>query len=128
MRGIKEKIGAAAEDSALVQGRQLEESVSDIVTFSTLFSGGGDWSNWLGSEGNDITKTRDGGYILVAKHLMTRSLVVKLDETGAITWTRQLSSYSGGEAVGRETQDGGFMLSGTGPTYIELDDGSNTRR
>jgi len=92
---------------------------SGVVSWSKCFGGGGD------DYANDIQKTNGGGYIvsgnsesmdgdMPGNHGLVDGWVLKLDESGSASWTKNLGGSGNDYANAiNKTGDGGYIIAGS---------------
>jgi uncharacterized delta-60 repeat protein len=96
-------------------------TIDDVLIIKLNSSGTIQWSRVIGGTNVDIAysiqQTSDGGYIVAGR---TESfgtggdaLIIKLDSSGNIQWSRAIGGTNGEEALSiQQTSDGGYIVAG----------------
>jgi Secretion system C-terminal sorting domain len=103
---------------------------SDLWLIKTDANGNEEWNQTYGGEsnegGHDIQPTSDGGYIVTGHSSSTVSgstdaILMKLNSTGEVQWSRLLGNFQRdeiGESV-IQTSEGGYIIVGFSSTHTE---------
>lgn len=116
-------------DGGYILSRNADGDLSIMQFVKTNAAGAVQWTNQFDMEdGNTpmmMRENSDGSYIAVGQVRTNgqagRLHIVKADNTGDTTWTRQYQIIAGGESIAydvRQTADGGYLVSGYGMSSL----------